>query len=487
MKYFNIFLLLFLVWIQISCNKDDFDQEPGIVITGKIINSETGAPISNIVISDGYSTTLSSKDGTYQFKGKLDARHVFYSIPEEYKITRSNGTPDFYSEIETVNDTCFADFELTLNDEGIETEFTLLCVTDVHVNSDKSLNRFLNETVPDMTREMNNHENIYGINLGDLVSDKTEYFSEIKATFSSFTIPFFHVIGNHDFVPEESESVKAAIEYEKHFGPINYSFNRGEIHIIVMNSVLYRGDCTHDRGFTEDDIGWLKDNLKYVDNNKTLLVFTHIPPRYDLFSFRDEFFSAMKDFNEVRVFGGHSHSNNYFIHEAYNIYEHTLSNASGNSWIAGVINKSGVPNGYSIIKIKGTSLTDSYFKPVNYTKEFQIRMYEPFSFGDNEGYVVANVWNHDFRWTVKLYENDVLTGEMEQFADYDPGTFAYIYSIGRSLKETPAWFRKTPKLFRLKPISSNSEIKVVATDSYGNTFIQDSFVKSLEEFDSYSD
>ncbi len=483
-KYFICLILLFSIFIA-NCKKDEFEIDYNITIYGNVIESKSKNPISNVVVSDGYNTTLTSADGRFILNASEKARYIYCVVPENYEVNTSHEKYRFYKQINAVNDTCSVNFELTLLSNGVEKEFTLLLLADVHIRDDISFRRFLNETVVDIKKEIKQHTNIYGINLGDLVSDKTEYFPALQETFINIDIPFLHVIGNHDFMPEENETIKAAFDFENHFGPKNYSLNRGNTHIVVINSNIYAGDAMHSRGFTREQMSWLKKNLKYVDKNKTLLVFTHIPPRFNEYRLKEEFFNIIEGFKEVHIFGGHSHRNEFVIHEDYNIYDHTISNASGNAWIRGIMNRHGAPNGYSIYKINGNTITDGYHKPVNYPKDFQIRMYEPFSFGDEDGYVVANIWNYDERWLVKMYEDGVPLGYMENFTDYDPGTFEYIMSIGRTPDKQPAWFRTTTKLFRLKPNNPDSHICVVAIDPYGNVFQQENFTTSLDEFDTY--
>jgi hypothetical protein len=482
-------VLLFISFLaHASCQKDDLDAKFTITLFGKVTNSETGQPVKDVVISDGYTTTITNKSGTYSFKGHTNARHIFYSVPEVYEIPLKDGVPGFYEKINTTLDSIETNFKLTLLKTGIENKFTLFCVADPQVLETKSITRLKNETIIDLKKEKQLHNLVYGITLGDLVDDKPELMEDLKHTFVSTQIPFFHTIGNHDYIEGFTDPVQSIENYENHFGPTDYSFNRGKVHIVVMNNVLYKGNRSYGRGFTSDQIEWLKSNLQYVPENKMLIVCLHIPIIDDnRVQNRKEFLDAIKRFKEVHIMTGHYHLQKKFWHNDYSIYEHITGAASG-IWWSGTINKCGAPNGFAVYEIDGNTMSNWYYKPVNYPSSFQIKMYAPYSFGDTEGFVVANVWNADKDWTVELLENGTSMGKMEQYTNYDPGTYAFLKASGKiepGNENASNKYTETDHLFRLKPRDKNAEITIKATDRFGNIYYQNKFFESINEFKKY--
>lgn len=484
---FHILVVIFFL-AHTSCQKDDLDANFTKTFYGMVINAETGQPIQGVVISDGYTTSVTEKNGTYSFKGHINARHVFYSVPEAYEIALIDGIPDFYETINTVFDSLEINFELTPLKNGIENEFTLFCVADPQVWDTRTINRFKNETINDFKNEALNHNSIYGITLGDLVYDELDLFEELKQIFRSSEIPFFHTIGNHDHAEEISEPLLSIENYENHFGPVDYSFNRGQAHIVVMNNVQYKGNLSYGKGFTDEQIEWLKSNLQHVSKEKMLIVCVHIPVTdEEKIQLRNEFLAAIKPFKEVHIMSGHYHSNKNFWHEEYQIYEHITGTACGVLWM-GTTNKCGAPNGFAVYEIEGNNIKNWYYKSTNYTKNYQINIYAPYTFGDTEGYVVANVWNADDNWQIELIENGNNRGEMERFKDYDPGTYAFLKAAGLTepgSKNASTRYAETDHLYRLKPFNKNAEISVKATDPFGNIYFQNYFVENIDEFKKY--
>ena len=106
-----------------------------------------------------------------------------------------------------------------------------------------------------------------------------------------------------------------------------------------------------------------------------------------------------------------------------------------------------------------------------------------YSFGDTEGYVIANVWNADENWKVELYEDGINQGQMERYTDYAPEVFALNKS--RNYSENTNWYRKTDHLFRKKPLSKDAVLSIKATDPFGNIYIQNSPLKGLETLKGY--
>ena len=471
-----------------SCNKDYIDSTKGIVLFGNVTDDVTGDPISGVIISDGYFSTITNEKGEYKFNVHIDARHVFYSVPENYEIPIRNGTPEIFKEIETNNDSLQRNFELTQLKNGVENEFTLFCVADPQVWDTRTLNRFNSETMEDLKKEATKHKVVYGVSLGDLVGDTPELFGEIKRSFSSTEVPFFHTIGNHDFIKNAENSIQAIEEYENNFGPVNFSFNRGNSHIVVMNNVLFKANQSYEGGFTNEQIKWLGSNLQYVPKEKLLIVCVHIPvtDTREIVN-RAKFLELIMHFNETHIISGHYHLNHNVWLENYGIYEHITGAASGLVW-SGTVNKDGAPNGYGVYEISGNKIKDWHYKSTNHDRNFQMRIYAPNTFGDKEGYVVANVWNADEKWKIELFENGIHRGEMKQYRDYDPGTYAFIKSTGRiepGNENSHGWYNRTSHLYRLKANNPLSSFTVKATDRLGNVYYQNQMVTDIKQFKGY--
>lgn len=445
-------------------------EGPTTIVYGRVLNNETKAPVSNAVISDGFSTTLSNSQGNYRFETAPGATHVFISVPEQYEIPMNDGMPQIFNRIVFDKDSLQVNFNLKPLVNGIENDFTLIAIGDPQVQNTSNLRRLNNETIPDIISTVEEYDNVYGLTLGDLAFDSLNLFSEVKHSFISTNIPVFHTIGNHDFSAVNYDPGEASKEFVSHFGPLDFSFNRGNVHIVVMNNVFNYGVTSYNWGFSEEQIDWLKSDLKHVPKNKMLIVSVHIPVlNSTTMERKSQFLEAISGYSEVHIMSGHWHANRNIINSELNIYEHITGAASG-MWWGSTVNKCGAPNGYAVYEISGNKMKNWYYKSVRRDKDYQINLITPFKFTDKDGYVIANVWNADDDWKIELFEDGVNRGEMERYNDYAPEVYSYNKSL--NISESTNWYMKTNHLYRLKPINDKASFSIKATDRFGNEYHQ---------------
>ena len=105
----RIFLLATLLYVAVACASPDeqtcpgggfsIEVEEGRDLVGRIAYSDD-SPAEGIVVSDGYSSTITDRNGVYQLTRHADARHVFFSYPEDCRIQcNNNGVPDFFRRL----------------------------------------------------------------------------------------------------------------------------------------------------------------------------------------------------------------------------------------------------------------------------------------------------------------------------------------------------------------------------------------------------
>ena len=173
---------------------------------------------------------------------------------------------------------------------GKEKKFALFTFADPQVSKASALSRLNTEAIPEIYAHGQELAakgiNCYGITLGDIISnsdtnntggmrdDMRDAFSITKTG-----MPVFQVMGNHDntfcntnltlFTVERNShfQLKAQREHEDMFGPVNYSFNRGDVHIIGMRDIVYPSATSgsgYSTGFLPSQYEWLKQDLALV-------------------------------------------------------------------------------------------------------------------------------------------------------------------------------------------------------------------------------
>ena len=397
-----------------------------------LVTDTSGNPVPGVVVSDGYGCVTTDANGVYQMERYKKARFVHYSTPAGYAVnTSADNYPLFYSEIVHKNIADRHDFVLTPL-PAPESDFTLVCIADPQCATTAEISRYVNETIPDVEATVDGYKAkgtpVYGITLGDIVFDTPDLWSNMKESMANRNLPIFQTIGNHDHLQTETSDDNAAANFETQFGPRNYSFNRGDVHIVSMDNVLYEGKKKYKGGITDKQLEWLRQDLSHVDKDKLVIFCAHIPFRGGT-SVTDEshenydgVLDLLSGFSEAHIMIGHTHYHQKYIHKrnGKTILEHVHGAACGAWWTANIC-ADGTPNGYSVYEISGNTVANQYYKSTNKEAGYQIRAYSAtqvfgksgsLTFGwaanapamNDTKCIVANVWNSDAsgNWKVSL-------------------------------------------------------------------------------------
>ena len=497
-------------------------------ISGTLRDAD-GKGIAGVTVSDGFSCVTTDAKGRYKMTTSSDAVHVFYSIPSEYKVNVKDGHPDFYQTL--TKGVKRYDFTLTANPTP-EKAFRLLMVADPQAQCQFHVKRFERETVPDIRQYVDAQSlPCYGVTLGDIVYTEgkhmTNKFMEPmrKAMgYDNSHLLFFQTIGNHDFDEPPVKLDKGTSTYnlayqrafESVFGPVNYSWNRGDVHIVSMKDYIADDNPHKEYGnpcFTDEQLEWLRQDLAAVPKDKMVILCLHIGLYNRMNKNVDAVRKLVAQFKEAHIMIGHTHFMNHNINKD-GVFEHVHGAASGAYWWS-CFNGDGAPNGYTIYDIDGAHIKNWWYKGTGHDISYQIRMYrgdaefggefEKFKYPYSHDTVLANVFMADPAWKVYLYEDGELTGQMERIPvtkDSVPEVNSsrdwyavgyHIGVIGRSYGKVKdcqskwngggrkGYLTTCNHLYRLKLKNPDAkQIKVVAEDPNGNVYEQTRFTESFD-------
>ena len=168
------------------------------------------------------------------------------------------------------------------------------------------------------------------------------------------------------------------------------------------------------------------------------------------------------------------------------------------------IDNDGTPNGYMVMEVDGDKV-EWYYKSIGHDRDYQMRLYrgnlkcggehEYFELQHGEDVILANVFNADNAWTVKVYENDQDMGTMTRIAnakiDPDAGSsqsnptkpsvqssqdwWAIGYHIGvvgrGHVGGTRAnYLTNSFHIYKYTLKNKNAAVRVEATDRFGRTY-----------------
>ena len=536
-----------------SMGEEEDELDIDTVITGYVRDS-SGKGLEGVAVSDGFSVVESGANGYYSMIVSPDAWYIFISLPSEYEVPINEyGQPCFYQRYSPEK----RDYDFTLKPlaGGKESKFALFVLTDLHISTSYRQARFEREALPSILKhasEVKQTIPCYGVALGDLIdnSNSKNTSSErlnVRALLANnrFGFPLFNTMGNHDNTyydasnPVQSDAtsstfnLKAQRDYEDIFGPVNYSFNRGDVHIVVMRNIIYSTNTTsnnYEVGFTDAQWEWLKQDLALVPKDKMVVLGTHIKMHNESKNHIAEATALLGEYKEAHIFTGHSHiQRNYPTSgSTKKVFEHNLGAICGAGWYC-KMGEDGTPNGYNVFIGEGATFSDWYRMAYNKrldSRSQQMRLYRGdavtgaampsapgttdnpdgvkgfYKFNFAENVLLANVYNADSKWSVKVYEDGLYSGDMTLLpsSNYsmstligdgtaqNPFRFAADVSTGQDLytagllmgiqsrykngEPLGNCWSNNYHMYKYELKNKDAAIKVVAIDRFGNEYTE---------------
>ena len=421
-----------------------------------------GSPIAGVAVSDGFQVVQTDADGYYELSGVTpESWYIYCSLPADVEVpVNEHGQPCFFKKYPSSSARYDFTFEKLPN--GKESEFVIFGLADTQPSTLQLVERFDVQAAPEI-KSYSKSLGLpsYGIVMGDMVGSKPELMPNMRASLAKDKtgMPIFACYGNHDHIlcdkshpafPDERNSsfyIKLQRGFEECFGPVNYSFNRGDVHIISMRDVYNTSDTSvsdYKTGFTAEQFEWLKQDLACVPKSKMVILCVHIPifnnGKVGDGTHRQEILKLLNEYDEAHVFSGHTHYMHPYDHvwnkTGYKIYEHCISSTRPDM-LASNIHRDGTPCGYNIFKISGNKMVDWYYKGFPYgmnSRDYQIRLCRGASIFGSEpeegnasstkgyyqlpydnGTLLANIFSSDPSWVVEVYEDGVFTGTMTNY------------------------------------------------------------------------
>lgn len=220
---------------------------------------------------------------------------------------------------------------------------------------------------------------------GDLVFDANEtstvkareLFGLYEETLKRISAPVYAVPGNHDVIGLSNKSNVPATDplygkkyFEDRIGKRYRSFDHKGWHFVLLDSI----GATANRGFVglidEEQMEWLRGDLKKVGTTRPVVVLTHVPlvsgvmqivpdpwktAETYLVTNASKVLEVMKPYNVKTVLQGHTHIRETVVYEGTQFI--TSGAVSGNWWKGARI---GHPEGFGVLTVKGGEISWRY-------------------------------------------------------------------------------------------------------------------------------
>ena len=497
--------------------KPEPEPEPaqGSTIYGKVSCEGNGLP--NVVVSDGNLVTVTDEKGVYQLASNKRHGYVFISVPGGYEVAVDSVFPQFYKYVTNPSKVERVDFELTPSSQD---SFNLLVFGDMHLsnrnNDHIQFPRFANDVKSYMQSKPG--EKFYAVTLGDMTDNRywtshDYFFNEYKRDIRTLDgLPIFHSIGNHDHRRDVGDDLQASSYYNEYLGPEYYSFNLGQVHVVVIDNLDFTAADTYSGRINDEQFEWLKKDLAYVPKDTPLFVTMHASyykyPKTTVEAVVKQTNQATKNLNallktyqDVHIFSAHSHL--LWNIDNGNIFEHKSGAVCAAWWVCGYLSpginltKDGAPGGYNIVTVNGKDIKWLY-KGTDYSVTEQFTTYDRNTMNvtsnrrvpnatqknrqkyeeeaaywlqkgeENEVYI--NVWNWDPEWKIEVKEN-YFRLDIQQVTVQDP--LYLITTIAKRYNENDSTEgEKSYTIFKVKATAPDSTLEIKVTDRFGNVYTE---------------
>ncbi|TXK48075.1 metallophosphoesterase [Pontibacter qinzhouensis] len=489
-----------LAGFGLTLSTDLLQAKPAVPAKGKDLSvisikgrvQAQGKGLAGVAVSDGINVTQTDAKGNYELASNATADFVRVSVPRGYAFTNDKGIARFYKKIEPANGRFRADFELEKLQQD-DSKHNFIVWADPQMISEADAEQLKTVSAPDTQQLVKSYGPdalFHGFGCGDLVWDKFELFDDYKEAVSTTSIPFFQVIGNHDMDLDARTDDLSARTFKELFGPTYYSFNRGEVHYVVLDDVFFIGVSKKYIGYiTEQQLAWLEQDLALVKPGTTVVVNLHIPAYTrqhirsnekeesmgGVVANRKELYRLLSPY-KAHIMSGHTHFNEKIV-TGDNLVEHVHGTVCG-AWWTGPICYDGTPNGYGVYEVTGGEVK-WYYKSVGHPKQHQMRVYPVGAVPEMPQQLAVNVWNWDPAWKVEWLEDGKRMGEMQRQTGLDPLSVELHLGAQKPAKHKWVEPHSTDHLFFAKPSAAAQRITIQVTDRFNTVFKEEVDMKEL--------
>ncbi|NLP48671.1 MAG: PQQ-binding-like beta-propeller repeat protein [Clostridiales bacterium] len=260
---------------------------------GAVYDENSGAPMANVLVSDGRNVVKTDADGSFALKGWAKTRFITVTVPSGYT------TDEFYIPAKLG----VKEYNFTLRERPISPDgaHDFLAIADSEIGAGG-----VGDWIHHVKGWVDEIEPAFLIHLGDICYEDglKQHIKDMNS--QNMGVPVHYIMGNHDYVA----GLYGEELFESIYGPVWYSFDVGNIHYVITP---FQTGADYLPGYAETDRWkWLENDLKHMDPGKQLVIFNHRDAYIPDYVFSTGLLGKkldLKEHNLAAWFFGHNHTN----------------------------------------------------------------------------------------------------------------------------------------------------------------------------------
>jgi len=466
---------------------------------------EPGVP--DVRVSNGRDITITDSDGSYQLP--VDDDTIIFvikprgwmtpiddvNLPQFYYLHKPAGSPKLKYPGVSPTGPLPPSIDFALHPRPEPDRFRVLVFGDTQTENIDQVNHLAHDVI----EEVIGVEAVFGISLGDLVSDRLDMSEQLNKVIALVGIPFYNVPGNHDMDHKSPDNEHWDEAFERVFGPPYYAFDYGPVHFVVLRNMIYEGRdhrpgwCGYHGGLGEQQLEFLRNDLAGVPKERLVVLTMHVPIMQ--IEERKELYQILAAHPHALSLSAHTHTQAHWFLGSESGWpgdepHHHINCATVcGGWWSGAPDEVGIPhttmscgapNGWLMATFEGHDYSVT-FKAARRPADYQMNIYAPevvpvAEVGETE--VLANVFFGSEKSVVEMRLGKGEWAPMEQVQRQDPYYLAILQAqesdhrprgrkLGGAIKSRHIWRATLPA----DTPAGTHLIEMRTTDVFGQTYL----------------
>jgi len=409
-------------------------------VNGLFDKNEKG--VKGVCISNGLEVVQTNEKGEWQIQSPLK-NSVFVIKPAGFAVpVNHQQIPQHFSHAENSTSETI-NFPILKQKE--KEKFTALLFGDTQARGEREMNFIFHDAV----EELIGTRAAFGVSLGDIVADDPELMDDVAAGIAQIGIPWYNIFGNHDGDRNAKTNEEKDDTFERFFGPSTYAFEYGQVVFVGLNNIFFKPDGKYKPQFTEEQLSFVANYLKFVPENKLVVLMMHAP--IVACDNCEKMYRLLENRNHAFSVSGHVHEQiNLFVDEKMgwkgkSPHHHLINATVCGSWWCGLKDETGIPhatmndgapNGYSVITFDGNKYSVR-FKAARRPESYQMNIYLPDVMSNTAAVstqVLVNVFAGSEKSVVEMQIDNGNLIKMENIKTIDPEVLR-MHQLSPFLKE----------------------------------------------------